>query len=203
MSAVATALRLGRISAGTTQFFLCDMQERFQAAIKNFTPILEVNRRLVEAANTLSIPVVCTEQYPKALGHTVGCLNVDRSAVVAKTGFSMVTDEVKDRLAAHDGLESVVLFGIETHVCVLQTALDLRGMGLDVHVVADACSSRNHADRMFALDRMRQSGVFVTTAEAVIFELLGNSKHPQFKEVQALIKTVSPDSGLVPSSRKH
>lgn len=195
----------------------------------------------------------------------------------------MVTDEVKERLASQENLASVVLFGIEAHVCVLQTALDLRQMGLDVHVVADACSSRNLADRMLAfevcssrcfspppslcvlswgrekqsctsfagsvtvdaqralpglwtrpspsrghalsripltqsanlvrtvcprgrtvyhLQRMRQSGVFVTTSEAVIFELLGDAKHPQFKKVQALIKTVAPDSELVPGVAK-
>ena len=90
-----------------------------------------------------------------------------------------------------------MLFGIETQVCVQQTALDLLGNGFDVHVIADGVSSRTQVDRLFALERMRQSGVFISTSESVLFELLGDSKHPRFKEVQALIKTSAPDSGLL------
>lgn len=87
---------------------------------------------------------------------------------------------------------SVVLFGIETHVCVQQTALDLLDGGYDVHVVTDGCSSRAPADRAAALDRMKQSGAFLTTHESVIFELLQDSKHPNFKEVSALIRNTLP-----------
>jgi len=85
----------------------------------------------------------------------------------------------------------------QTQVCVQQTALDLINWGYDVHVLADAVSSRSQVDRIFALERMRQSGVFITTSESLLFELLGDSKHPKFKEVQALIKTSAPDSGLL------
>ena len=200
----ASAASLRRLSASRTMFFLCDMQDRFQAAINHFPALVEVNRRLVEACHALSVPIICTEQYPKALGHTVGPLTIDRGAVIPKTQFSMVTDEVRERLVAvstgPDALQAVVLSGIEAHVCVLQTALDLRCMGLEVHVIADGVSSRNPVDRVFAYDRMRAAGCVVTTSEAVIFELLGDAKHPQFKTVQALVKTLAPDTGLRPDA---
>ncbi|CAI8013728.1 Isochorismatase domain-containing protein 2 [Geodia barretti] len=82
-------------------------------------------------------------------------------------------------------------------VCVQQTALDLLDKGYDVHILADGCSSRSQVDRMLALERLRAAGAFLTTSESVVFELLGDSKHPNFKEVQALVKTSAPDSGLL------
>jgi nicotinamidase-related amidase len=86
---------------------------------------------------------------------------------------------------------------MQCHVCVQQTAFDLVAKGFDVHVIADGVSSRSLTDRMFALERMRNCGIFVTTSESALFELLVHSKHEKFKEVQALIKTSAPDSGLL------
>ena len=91
---------------------------------------------------------------------------------------------------------SVVLFGIEAHVCVQQTALDLLRLGYDVHVVADGTSSQNDSDRTFAFERLRQCGAFITTYESVLFQLLGDAKHPNFKAVQPIFKTPRVDNGL-------
>lgn len=91
---------------------------------------------------------------------------------------------------------SVVLFGIEAHVCVQQTALDLLRMGYDVHVVADGTSSQNESDRAFAFERLRQCGAFITTYESVLFQLLGDAKHPHFKLVQPIFKTPRVANGL-------
>lgn len=85
----------------------------------------------------------------------------------------------------------------KAHVCVQQTALDLLDRGVDVHIVADATSSRTQADRKFAFERMRQSGAFITTHEALLFELMRDATHPKFKEVSALIRTLLPGSDLV------
>ncbi|CAI8013727.1 Isochorismatase domain-containing protein 2 [Geodia barretti] len=109
----------------------------------------------------------------------------------------MAIPEVMEIMSAEPMRNSVVIFGIETQVCVQQTALDLLDKGYDVHILADGCSSRSQVDRMLALERLRAAGAFLTTSESVVFELLGDSKHPNFKEVQALVKTSAPDSGLL------
>lgn len=95
-------------------------------------------------------------------------------------------------------LTSVLLCGIETQACILCTALDLLERGLDVHVVVDGCSSRSQVDRAVALSRLRQSGAFLTTSESVVLQLLRDSRHPRFRQVQQLIKEPAPDTGLLP-----
>ncbi|XP_035580989.1 isochorismatase domain-containing protein 2 isoform X9 [Zalophus californianus] len=94
-------------------------------------------------------------------------------------------------------LRSVLLCGIETQACILNTTLDLLDRGLQVHVVVDACSSRSQVDRLVALARMRQSGAFLSTSEGLILQLVGDAAHPQFKEIQKIIKEPAPDSGLL------
>lgn len=111
----------------------------------------------------------------------------------------MVIPEVDAKLDElfEGGLESVVLFGIEAHVCILQTALDLLQKGIDVHIVADATSSRSQSDRLIAFSRLRQAGVVVSTCESTLFQLLCDKNHDKFKDIQALIKERAPDTGLV------
>ncbi|MEE6483204.1 hypothetical protein FKM82_013466 [Ascaphus truei] len=109
----------------------------------------------------------------------------------------MLTPEVEGELQSIPDLHSVILCGIETQACIMSTTLDLLDKGLDVHVVADACSSRSQVDRLIALSRMRQSGAFLTTSEGVILQLLRDAAHPKFKEVQKIIKEPAPDSGLL------
>ena len=114
----------------------------------------------------------------------------------------MMVPQVREEIQAKRP-ESVVLFGIETHVCVQQTALDLLEDGISVHIVADGVSSRSPTDRSIALDRLRQSGAFVTTHEAVLFELAGDATHPEFKEVSALVRAQTPDSKLLAPFTPH
>ncbi|XP_041349041.1 isochorismatase domain-containing protein 1-like isoform X1 [Gigantopelta aegis] len=190
----------GNIRLDQTVFFLCDMQERFRPAIKYFPDILEVAKRLVQATKVLDIPLIVTEQYPKGLGSTVPELDINNAvAVFPKTKFSMVLPEVEEKLKSlcSGNVRHVVLFGIETHVCIQQTVIDLLDRTYEVHVVADGCSSRSQMDRLFALQRFQHSGATVTTSEAVLLQLVGDKEHPKFKEIQGLIKTSAPDSGLV------
>ncbi|KAJ8261509.1 hypothetical protein COCON_G00172320 [Conger conger] len=189
---------LGNLSVSNTVFFCCDMQERFRPAIKYFGDIISVGQRLLQGARVLGIPVIVSEQYPKGLGSTVQELDLSAAKLVfPKTKFSMVLPEVEASLAEIPGLRSVVLFGVETHVCIQQTALDLIGRGLEVHIVADASSSRSMMDRMFALERLARAGITVTTSEAVLLQLVGDKEHPKFKEIQNLIKASAPESGLL------
>lgn len=189
---------LGNLTPASTVFFCCDMQERFRPAIKYFGDIISVGQRLLQGARILGIPVIVTEQYPKGLGSTVQELDLTGvKLVLPKTKFSMVLPEVEAALADIPGVRSVVLFGVETHVCIQQTALDLLGRGVEVHIVADASSSRSMMDRMFALERLARNGIIITTSEAVLLQLVADKDHPKFKEIQNLIKASAPESGLL------
>ncbi|XP_060617984.2 isochorismatase domain-containing protein 1 isoform X1 [Anolis sagrei] len=182
---------LGNLTPSSTVFFCCDMQERFRPAIKYFGDIISVGQRLLQGARILGIPVIVTEQYPKGLGSTVQEIDLTGAKLVLpKTKFSMVLPEVEAALAEIPGVRSVVLFGVETHVCIQQTALELVGRGLEVHIVADATSSRSMMDRMFALERLARTGIIVTTSEAILLQLIADKDHPKFKEIQNLIKYI-------------
>ncbi|KAK3606497.1 hypothetical protein CHS0354_041448 [Potamilus streckersoni] len=197
---MAAGRKLGNLAADKTVFFCCDMQEKFRPAIAYFSDIVTCAGRLVKAANILNIPLIATEQYPKGLGNTVPELDVSHAVgVFSKTKFSMVISEVEEKLKTLCGgdVQHIVLFGIEAHVCVQQTVIDLLERNYDVHVVADACSSRNMMDRVFAYQRFQHSGAIVTTSEAVLLQLIGDKDHPKFKEIQGLIKDKAPDSGLL------
>ncbi|XP_076332795.1 isochorismatase domain-containing protein 1 [Tachypleus tridentatus] len=188
------------ISAERVAFLLCDMQVKFRPAIKYFQEITEVSQKLVETSKILNIPLIVTEQYPEGLGSTIPELDVAHAVgIFPKTKFSMLIPEVENALAnkcCSEEVEAVILFGIEAHVCIEQTALDLRAKNIQVHIVADATSSRSQEDRLLAFERLRQYGCFVSTSESVIFKLLKDKNHPDFNVIRPLIKNVSPQTGL-------
>ncbi|XP_053118024.1 isochorismatase domain-containing protein 2 isoform X2 [Hemicordylus capensis] len=133
--------RLGKVVPQTSILFLCDMQEKFRPNISYFPQIVSVAARMLKVAKALEIPIVVTEQYPKGLGLTVQELGAEGLPKYSKTCFSMLIPEVEKEMAAVPNLKSVLLCGIETQACIMSTALDILERGLDVHVVADACSS--------------------------------------------------------------
>ena len=166
-----------------------DVQERLLPVIDDHDNVLKQCVRMVRAAKLLEVPVLSTEQYPKGLGPTVEPLAnlLKDTAVREKLSFSCCgPDGVADELSRL-GRPQVVVVGIEAHVCVAQTVLDLLSAGLSAFVAADATSSRRALDRWVALDRMRQAGAVVTTTEAVIFEWLRTAAAPQFKDVARLV----------------
>lgn len=151
------------------------------------------------AGKILDIPLIATEQFPEKLGKIVKDLDIAHAqGVYPKTLFSMGTPEVLSKINELYGanLESVVLFGIEAHICVEQTAIDLRGLGYDIHVVADCSMSRSPEDRALALERLKQIGCFVTTSESIIFKLMKDKNHPKFNDLRKLVTQVSADTGL-------
>ncbi|CAM9344090.1 unnamed protein product [Chrysoparadoxa australica] len=183
---------VGKINPGNTFVFVCDVQERFRSLIHNMPDVIETARYMVGMSKALDIPVVATEQYPKAFLHTVPEVELGSDVpVFEKKLFSMWTDELQ-RYTQSKGLCAerghVVLCGIEAHVCVTQTCLDLIESGLTVHVVVDGCSSQRPLDRAVGLSRMQQAGAYLTSAESVTFQLLGSAEHPKFKEVSKLVK---------------
>merc|ERR1712137_782321 len=175
--------------------FLCDVQTGFRDKMSCFPTVVQAVSRMTTASAILETPLIVTEQYPKGLGHTLEEIDISNGNVFEKTRFSGITDEVREHLRSLD-VTGVVLFGLEAHICVQQTVLDLLKEGYAVHVVADATSSRMHADRMFAFETIRQAGGIVTTSESILFMLLEHSRHPKFKEIQKLIMEPLPDQGM-------
>lgn len=163
-----------------------DVQEAFRPAVLDFDLIAANTAVLVQGAQAIGIPVVATEQYPQGLGATVPEVaeHLNGAEPIAKTAFSAAR-------AAGFGLagrDQAILCGIETHVCVWQTASDLLGQGVDVHVAADAVTSRSAENRAVGLSRMEAAGATVTSVETALFELLGEAGGDAFKTVQGLIR---------------
>lgn len=181
-------------AAETSQFVVIDIQVRLAAAMPPETRerVMKNSGILLQAARLLQVPTVVTEQYPKGLGNTEPAVAQHFSenlGVVCKTCFASSGAAGFDAaLDAHHGRHQVILAGMEAHVCVLQSAMELLGRGYQVFVVEDAVSSRDDANRHNAMARLRQAGAVVTSTESVLFEWLRDASHPQFKAVTALIK---------------
>ncbi|MBR3889908.1 hydrolase [bacterium] len=178
------------INTENTVFLMIDIQEKLVYMLKNSAEIAKNNFVMANAASILNVPVILTEQYPQGLGSIINQVKsfVDENNIFEKTSFSALNvEEVKSALEK-TGRKKVVLSGIETHICVYQTARALLDAGYEVYVVKNACASRSKKDYRTALELMRDYGAKLTCVETVLFELLGSSKHPNFKEVQLLIK---------------
>jgi nicotinamidase-related amidase len=175
------------LSAERSVLLLVDLQQRLMPAIHGGEAVVATAARLAEAARLLDVPVLATEQYPEGLGPTVGSLAGYPRATLAKTTFSAAADPGFAPLLPA-GTREIVIAGAETHVCVLQTALDLLGSRQRVILAADAAGSRDPADHQAAADRARQHGVEVVTSEMVLFEWLRDSRHPAFRAVHKLLR---------------
>jgi nicotinamidase-related amidase len=177
-----------------SQLLIIDVQEKFLPAMSDSERVVERCVRLVRAARALEIPVTFSEQYPSGLGPTVAPLREAlgyEGSVIEKVEFSCLkSDPLRERLheLRRKGRPQVVMGGIEAHVCVTQTAIDLEDQGFEAFVVADAVSSRAKASRRLALARLLKTGVDVVDSEMVVFEWLGKAGTPEFKELQGLVK---------------
>jgi nicotinamidase-related amidase len=169
-----------------TALVVVDVQEAFRPAVLDFDRTAHNVGVLVQGARTLGIPVVVTEQYPKGLGHTVPELaeHLDGVEPVEKVTFSAAAADGFDL----GGRDQALVCGIESHVCVSQTAHDLLEEGVEVHVARDAVTSRTEENRELGLHKMEASGAVLTSVEAALFELLGRAGGDEFKTVQGLIK---------------
>jgi nicotinamidase-related amidase len=160
-----------------------DVQDGFRP-YATFEEVVRGCHRLVEGAGILGVPIIATEQYPKGLKHTAAEVGLPDSVTpVEKSVFSACRADGFD-LAGRD---QVVLCGIETHVCVAQTALDLLDRGIEVQVVTDAVGSRHAHDREVALHRLDRAGATLTTVEGALLELCERAGTPEFKAVQKVI----------------
>ncbi len=167
------------------------MQEAFRDPIGNFQEIATRAATAVAGFGILGIPVVVTEQYPQGLGPTAEEIRFSLPAQhrrIEKLTFSAFGSHELKAIIDEFNVKNVVLGGVETHVCVTQTALDLTNAGFAVHLLTDCVGSRFEADRNAGLLKMWSSGVVSSSVETALFELMATAEHPRFKEIQALIK---------------
>ncbi|TLD20538.1 hypothetical protein PspLS_08401, partial [Pyricularia sp. CBS 133598] len=190
---------------------VCDMQDKFRNAIWEFDKIVLTSQKVIRAAHLLSIPIYATTQNRAKLGPTVPELDELLTAAGPlvrehsdKTKFSMWTPSVQRTLAARDllggngsGRITVALVGIESHICVTQTALDLLRAGHGVYVLADGVSSCNREEVPLALARLRAEGAVVTSSEAWLYEVMGDAEIPEFRSIVGLVKKTSADTAKV------
>lgn len=184
---------LNLLDADKSTLLLIDIQTRLSAAMQPAAAqiMLDNSVKLIQAAQWLNIPLLLTEQYPKGLGSTVEDIKLalpDAALRFEKTSFSCCgCDGFKQKLVA-GGRRQVVIAGQETHVCVLQTAIDLLRQGMQVFVVEDAVISRQDQHKNNAFSRMRQAGIEIICYESVLFEWLRDARHPHFKTISALVR---------------
>ncbi len=168
-----------------------DVQEAFRDVIKDFDKLAERIATVVQGFQILDLPVLVTEQYPKGLGRTaaeiMSVLSPDFD-FIEKTTFSSCGAAQLEASFRGSGADQVVVCGLETHVCVNQTVHDLIERGFQVHLLSDCVASRKKRNRRVGLAKMFASGAVESSVEMALFELMRDSKHEKFKEVQRLVK---------------
>lgn len=171
-----------------TVFLMIDIQEKFENVIFLMDEVIKNANILNRATELLDVPLLVTEQYPKGLGNTSKQVYLpNNTPIVEKTQFSACTEEVIELLRNYERA-NIIVYGVEAHVCLLQTAIELKKNGFKVGIVADAVSSRHVDNKLYALTRLESLGFEIVTTEMILFELMKDSKHPKFREVSKLIK---------------
>lgn len=181
---------MNTLSAENSLLLIIDIQERLVAALDKDIVVSKAVK-VASAAKALGIPALVTEQYPKGLGHTVPQLAEvlpEGTEIIEKTNFNALLEDGMAEKINSFGKKQIVIFGIETHICVHQTAAALLEAGYEVYVIKDACASRNKYEFKQGIDIMQANGAKISCVEIALFEWLKGAKNPKFKEVQALIK---------------
>jgi nicotinamidase-related amidase len=178
------------LAAESTALLVIDIQEAFRNAILDFSEMVAKASIAVRGFAMLGRPIIVTEQYPKGLGRTVEEILLslpDENSILEKTAFSACgAIRFTDRLSSD--IKQIVVSGLETHVCVNQTVHHLLERGFQVHILTDAVGSRFEQDRKTGLAKMFASGAVPSSTEMALFEMLRDSKHAQFKQVQSLLR---------------
>jgi nicotinamidase-related amidase len=186
----------GKLQPDRTTLVVVDVQEAFRKVVPDFDRIAKATATLIEGAEAIGIPVVVTEQYPKGLGETVPEVAEhlpEATEPLEKVCFSAADAEGFDL----GGRDQALVCGVETHVCVNQTALDLLDSGVDVQVAEDAVGSRTAENKQVGLHKMERAGAGITSVETALFELLGKAGTDEFKRIQQLILEYAPNPEVV------
>lgn len=180
------------MSRDDTALLVVDVQEKLLPAIPHRDLLVWNIRRLIDGAHLLGLPTMATEQYPQGLGKTSPVLAERLGTIPAKVTFSCRDCASLFRDLAERGRQKLLVVGIETHVCVQQTVLDLLSEGFRVYVAVDAVGSRHEVDYRFALRRMETAGATLTTTEAALFEWCEVAGTPEFKRISLLVREEPP-----------
>ena len=184
-----TAAKLDRNRAALV---VIDVQEAFRKAVPSFDEVARGAVALIRGAEATGVPIVVTEQYPRGLGRTVAEVTEalpEGLAPIEKVCFSAPEAEGFDL----GGREQAIVCGVEAHVCVNQTVLDLISDGIEVHVPVDAVGSRFAQSREIGIEKARRAGAVITNVEAALFELVGRAGTDEFKEVQRVVLDYAPN----------
>lgn len=178
------------LSIDTCALLVIDIQEKLTKVIYDREKLIDNNLKIIKGAKELGVPVLLTEQYPKGLGLTIPELAEEMEDIerLEKLTFSCCGENNFTEALEKSGRKQILVTGIETHVCVYQTVADLLEKGYEVHLVADCVSSREKANRNFAIRKMKTMGAQITTAEMCLFELMKTAKHPCFKAISNIVK---------------
>ena len=181
--------KMRKTNPAKTAFVLIDIQERLLPHISNHEEVVANANKLIKGAEILGIELLVTEQYPKGLGHTDKKIEMPtESDLTEKICFSCIqSDEFLGKLKQRR-IKSLVLFGIETHVCVFKTALDALRKKFEVHIVADAVGSRTDKNRNIAIKRMENAGAYIVSTEMILFQMIDEAGNDTFKAISQLIK---------------
>ncbi|HKJ36097.1 MAG TPA: isochorismatase family protein [Solirubrobacterales bacterium] len=180
-----------KLDPGRAALVVVDVQEGFREAVAGFDGVVSATATMVRGSTVLGVPVIVTEQYPKGLGATVPEVAEhlpSDAEPISKTVFSAASADGFDL----GGRDQAVVCGIEAHVCVNQTVLELLEAGTEVHVVTDGVGSRSEANRDLGLGKAERAGAWLTSVETALFELLGEAGGDDFKAVQRLVLEHAP-----------
>jgi nicotinamidase-related amidase len=179
-----------RILENNALAVLIDIQARLYPHIHEHKELSFHSAKLIEGLQILQIPILITEQYSKGLGATIPELKIllNEHEVIEKYSFSCCDDALFMQKLRETGRKQIILFGIEAHVCVLQTCTDLIAEGFQPYVISNCISSRDPYDKSYAIERMRSEGCFISTVESMLFELLRYSGTDTFKQISKLLK---------------
>jgi nicotinamidase-related amidase len=183
---------MSKLDRERTTLLVVDVQEGFRKAVPEFERVTRATAALVEGAEAIGIPIVVSEQYPKGLGETAPELAdhlPDGTEPLEKLVFSAAAADGFDL----GGRDQALVCGLETHVCVNQTVLDLLDQGIEVQVAEDAVGSRSEENKRIGLQKMERAGAVLTSVETALFELLGKAGTDEFKRVQQLILEYAPN----------
>lgn len=178
-----------RLKAENTIAIAIDYQEKLVPAMASKEQMMKKSQILLAGLKALEVPVILTTQYAKGLGNTVPEIDdvLENAVAYDKHTFSVFQcQEVVE--AIPEGTKNIIICGMEAHICVLQSLIDLQKAGYQVTFVADCVASRDEVDKAFALVRAEQEGAYISTAEAILYELLEDAKHPAFKTISNLVK---------------
>ncbi|MCD4700040.1 MAG: hydrolase [Phycisphaerae bacterium] len=177
------------LEINNTLLVVIDVQGKLAQSMHEKASLFEDIAKLIKAAGVLEVPIIRTEQYPEGLGATIPEIaELLPGEAISKIAFSCCGERRFAEAMEKSGRNQVLLCGIETHVCVYQTAIDLLESGHEVHVVADAVSSRTAANKAIGLAKMKDAGAAVTSVETALFELLKEAEGEKFKAILRIVK---------------